>query len=253
LTGAKPILELADVTKRFGVLAAVDGVSVTVDATDMTAIIGPNGAGKTTLYNLVSGHLEATSGTIRFGSEDVTDASVGQRVRAGLGRSFQISNVFEGLTVRRNLRIPVIARSDNPYTVLTHVSRAEDINAETDRLLDLVGVRDRADEPIENLPYGDKRRVDIGVALATDPDLVLLDEPTAGMTPEGSREITSLIRELDEGTDIAFIITEHDMDVIFSIASRILVLHNGKIIADGSAEEIRADTDVQSAYLGIDP
>lgn len=253
MTGTKPILELADVTKRFGVLAAVDGVSVTVDATDMTAIIGPNGAGKTTLYNLVSGYLKATSGTIRFGSEDVTDASVGQRVRAGLGRSFQISNVFEGLTVRRNLRIPVIARSNNPYTVLTHVSRAEDINAETDRLLDLVGVRDRADKPIENLPYGDKRRVDIGVALATDPDLVLLDEPTAGMTPEGSREITSLIRELDEGTDIAFIITEHDMDVIFSIASRILVLHNGKIIADGSAEEIRADTGVQSAYLGIDP
>jgi branched-chain amino acid transport system ATP-binding protein len=253
LTGTEPILELADVTKRFGVLAAVDSVSVTVDATDTTAIIGPNGAGKTTLYNLVSGYLEATSGTIRFGSEDVTDMSVGQRVRTGLGRSFQISNVFEGLTVRRNLRIPVIARSDNPYTVLSHVSRAEDINAETDRLLELVGVRDRADEQIENLPYGDKRRVDIGVALATDPDLVLLDEPTAGMTPEGSREMTSLIRELDEGTDVAFIITEHDMDVIFSIASRILVLHNGEIIADGSAEEIRANTDVQSAYLGIEP
>jgi len=245
-----PLLELEDLTKKFGELTAVDGVSMEVHEEELTAIIGPNGAGKTTLYNLVSGLLPVTDGKILFDGEEVTSESVLRRVDRGLGRSFQIVNVFQNLTVKKNIRIPVIARSDNPHSVSTTIDSASAIGEETERMLELLDLEHLAEEPIKNLSYGQKRRIELGIALATEPKLLLLDEPTAGMTPSDSDDMTRMINRLDDETDVLFIVTEHDMDVIFSIANRIVVLHNGEVIADGTVEEIRTDPAVRSAYLG---
>ncbi|MFB6130844.1 MAG: ABC transporter ATP-binding protein [Salinigranum sp.] len=245
---SEPLLELDGLTKRFGELTAVSDVTRSVDADDLTALIGPNGAGKTTMYNLMTGKLSPTSGRVRFRGEDVTDVSPAQRVHRGLARSFQVTNVFEGLSVRRNLRAPVIARSGERRSLFG--STTEAIEAETDRVLELVGLEDIADEPCTELSYGDKRRVEIGIVLATDPDLVLLDEPMAGMNPNEAEKMVELVEDLDERTEMSFFVTEHDVDIIFSIATRILVLDRGEIIADGTPEEIRTNERVQSAYLG---
>jgi branched-chain amino acid transport system ATP-binding protein len=244
----EPLLEIDGLTKRFGELTAVNDVTRSVHAEDLTALIGPNGAGKTTMYNLMMGVLSPTSGTIRFKGEDVTDLEPYQRVRRGLGRSYQVTNIFEGLSVRRNIRAPIIARSDQRWSLFG--SANEGVESETDRVLELVGLRDIEDTECTSLSYGDKRRVEIGVALATDPDLILLDEPTAGMNPSETQKMVELVEGLAEETDQSFFMTEHDIDIIFSIASRILVLDRGAVIADGSPEEIRQNNRVQNAYLG---
>lgn len=243
-----PLLEFDGLTKRFGELAAVNNVTCTVERGDLTALIGPNGAGKTTLYNLMTGVLSPTTGIIRFEGEDVTGIKPHKRVRRGLGRSYQITNIFEGLSVRRNIRAPAIARSSKRWSFLG--SMDESIESETDRVLELVGLRDIEDVECTELSYGDKRRVEIGVALATDPDLILLDEPTAGMNPTETQKMVDLVEHLDDETEMSFFITEHDIDIIFSIATRVLVLNRGEIIADGMPSEIRRNERVQSAYLG---
>ncbi|WP_336000720.1 ABC transporter ATP-binding protein [Halorientalis halophila] len=245
---SEPLLELDGLTKRFGELTAVDDVTRSVDADDLTALIGPNGAGKTTMYNLMTGTLSPTSGTVRFMGEDVTGLEPHERVQRGLGRSYQVTNVFEGLSVRRNIRAPIIARSNQRWNLLG--STTEEIESETDRVLDLVGLGDIENAECAALSYGDKRRVEIGVALATDPNLILLDEPTAGMNPTETEKMVELIEELNEETNRSFFMTEHDIDIIFSIATRILVLDRGAIIADGTPEDIRQNERVQSAYLG---
>jgi ABC-type branched-subunit amino acid transport system ATPase component len=246
-----PLLELDGVTKQFGAFSAVDDVSFTVDAGEgITALIGPNGAGKTTTYNLLTGKLSPTEGQIRFKGDGVTGLSPAERTARGMGRSFQITNIFEGLTVKRNLRIPIVARSDRRLDPFGSVDDDEELEGNVREILELVGIEEIADIPCENLSYGDKRRVEIGITLATDPDLVLLDEPTAGMNPEETARMVELIETLDERTETNFFLTEHDMNVVFSIASRILVLHQGQIIADASPREITESEQVQSAYLG---
>jgi len=245
------LFELDGVTKRFGSLVAVDDVSFSLqEGQGITALIGPNGAGKTTTYNLLTGKLKPSEGEIRFQGEDITGLSPAERTGRGMGRSFQITNIFEGLSVRRNVRVPVVARSEGRYNPVKDLDADEEIAAEVERVLDLVGIEGIADTPCENLPYGDKRRVEIGITLATNPDLVLLDEPTAGMNPEETEGMVELIRDLDRETDTAFFLTEHDMNVVFSIAERILVLNRGRIIADDSPQGIAANEEVQSAYLG---
>jgi branched-chain amino acid transport system ATP-binding protein len=246
-----PIIETDGLTKQFGGLAAVDDVSFSIDeAEGITALIGPNGAGKTTLYNLITGHIAPSEGRITFQGEDITGLSTRQRVKQGLGRSFQQTNIFTDLTVRQNLRGPVIARSDARYNPLDRIDGREELNAEVDELLDLVGLREDADVSCSELSYGDRRRVEIGIALATDPAFILLDEPTAGTAPSETQEVIRLIRDLREETEISFLIVEHDMNVVFSIASRILVLHQGQLLADGTPEEIQENEQVQTAYLG---
>lgn len=242
------LLELDGLTKRFGELTAVSDVTRTIAADDLTALIGPNGAGKTTMYNLMTGKLAPTSGRVVFKEDDVTDLEPADRVRRGLGRSFQVTNIFDGLSVRRNIQAPVIARSDQRRNALG--STTEEIEAETNRVLELVGLEDIADTEASALSYGDKRRVELGIVLATDPDLVLLDEPTAGMNPSETENMVELIEDLDERTEMSFFITEHDIDIIFSVATRILVLDRGEVIADGTPEDIRQNQRVQSAYLG---
>lgn len=246
-----PLLEVENVTKKFGAFAAVDGVSFSVRSGEgITALIGPNGAGKTTLYNLLTGKLAPTSGRIRFKGEDITSHSPAERTERGMGRSFQITNIFEGLTVRRNLRIPIVARSSRRYDPVSDLENDVEIDEKVEEVLDLVGIEDIADRRCENLSYGDKRRVEIGISLATDPDLVLLDEPTAGMNPEETERMVELIESLDRRTETSFFLTEHDMNVVFSIASRILVLHQGQVIADARPKQISESDEVQSAYLG---
>lgn len=247
------LLELEGITKQFGELVAVDDVSFTIDdGAGITALIGPNGAGKTTMYNVMTGMFNPTSGRILFHGEDLTGDTPAERTRKGLGRSFQITNVFEGLTVRQNLRIPVIARSGARRDPMSRIEANEPINREADRVLDLVGLRDIATQPCKNLSYGDKRRVEIGITLATDPSLVLLDEPTAGMNIRETEAMVELLQDLDAETDTSFFITEHDMNVVFTMASRIIVLHQGAVIADGSPEQIQRDQEVERAYLGSD-
>ncbi|MFC7157120.1 ABC transporter ATP-binding protein [Halomarina halobia] len=245
-----PLLELDGVTKKFGELVAVDDVTWGIDRDGLTALIGPNGAGKTTLYNLITGRLAPTSGHIRFDGRDVTNESPADRAHRGIGRSFQVTNIFEGLTVRENIRAPVIARSEHRWNPLGRASAAGGVAEETERVLDLVGLEDIAELVCTELSYGDKRRVEIGIVLATDPHLVLLDEPTAGMNPTETERMVDLVRRLDGETDMSFFVTEHDIDIIFSIADRILVLDRGRVIADGTPEEIRRDERVQRAYLG---
>jgi branched-chain amino acid transport system ATP-binding protein len=247
----EPLLEIDGITKRFGSFTAVDDISFSIDRdSDITALIGPNGAGKTTTYNVLTGKLRATEGSMRFLGEDITDASPAERTKRGMGRSFQITNIFEGLTVRQNLRIPIISASKAKRDFLGNVEKNTEVNERVDEVLELVGLEGIGDTQCDVLSYGDKRRVEIGITLATDPEFVLLDEPTAGMNPRETSKMVSLIERLDEETDTAFFLTEHDMSVVFSIASRILVLHQGRIIADGSPTEIRENEQVQTAYLG---
>jgi len=247
---SETLLKLEDVRKQFGELVAVDDVSFRIEDEGLTALIGPNGAGKTTLYNLITGLYQPTAGKIQFRGENITDVSSAERVRRGIGRSFQITNIFEGLTAFENVRIPVIARSKGRWNPTSRIDNEDEINEETERILQLLGLEDLADMVCEEMSYGDKRRVEIGVTLASDPTLMLLDEPTAGMNPSETDEMVDLLNQLNAETDISFFMTEHDMDVIFSIASRILVLNQGSLISDGTPEEIQQDKTVRAAYLG---
>lgn len=247
---SETLLELEDVRKQFGELIAVDDVSFRIEDEGLTALIGPNGAGKTTLYNLITGLYQPTAGEIQFRGENVTDVSSAERVRRGIGRSFQITNIFEGLTAFENVRIPVIARSKGRWNPASRIDNKDEIDEEAERILQLLGLEDLEDMVCEEMSYGDKRRVEIGVTLASDPTLVLLDEPTAGMNPSETDEMVDLLNQLNAETDISFFMTEHDMDVIFSIASRILVLNQGSLISDGTPEEIQQDKTVRAAYLG---
>jgi ABC-type branched-subunit amino acid transport system ATPase component len=246
-----PLLAVDGIVKQFGKFTAVDDISFKLDDQEsVTALIGPNGAGKTTTYNLLSGKLPLTAGRIEFKGEDISKLGVKDCAQRGLGRSFQITNLFKGVSVRENIRIPVAARSDERFRPFSRIEDNEAIAAETDRLLDLLGLREIEHRQCENLSYGQKRRVEIGITLGTDPDLVLLDEPTTGMNPEETVEIINLISDINSQRKTSFFLTEHDMTMVFSIASRILVMHRGKVIADGSPETIQADDQVQRAYLG---
>ncbi|MFP9059287.1 ABC transporter ATP-binding protein [Natrialbaceae archaeon A-chndr2] len=246
------ILELEGLVKRFGEFAAIDGVDMTVERGEFRSVIGPNGAGKTTLFNLISGALPVTSGTVRFDGDDITSLSPEARVRAGIGRSFQISNVFGGLSVRENVRLAAQANRQAEYGIVESLfkttDRYADINEATDRTLERVDLTNLADVEANALAYGDRRRLEIGVVLAADPALVLLDEPTAGMSVEETRETIDLIEEVL--VDQTLLLIEHDIELVMELSDHITVLNRGEVIADGSPERIAADQAVQDAYLG---
>jgi ABC-type branched-subunit amino acid transport system ATPase component len=244
-----PLLKIAEVTKRFGSLTAVDSLNFDLYEGGITALIGPNGAGKTVTYNLLTGKMAPSEGEIHFGGEDVTTMSAAGRTRVGLGRSFQIVNIFEELTVRQNLRVPIIARTGERFDPVRSVRKSA-LNEEVDEYLSLLDLETVADTRCSELPHGDQRRVDIGIALATEPRLLLLDEPTAGMTESDTRRMVDLIADLEAETVTSVLITEHDMNVVFSIAERVLVMDQGRIIVDGTPEVVKNSESVQSAYLG---
>jgi branched-chain amino acid transport system ATP-binding protein len=244
------LLQVENVSKRFGDLVAVDNVSMRVEEGELRAVIGPNGAGKTTFFNLISGFLTPSSGRVIFDGDDITRLLPARRVWRGIARTFQITEVFPELTTRENLRIAV--ESAAGYRLRAWLSRdAEDeVRARVVELLDMSGLSERADRLVGELSHGDQRATEIMMALALKPRLLLLDEPTAGMGEQETYDITRLIGQLHRNQNLTIVLIEHDMRVIFHLADRIMVLAEGAMLAEGTAQEIASNEAVQTAYLG---
>jgi branched-chain amino acid transport system ATP-binding protein len=244
------VLEVRNVSKRFGSLAAVRDVSLSVEKGELRAIIGPNGAGKTTFFNLISGFFPPSTGTIVFDGRDITAVSAHRRVAAGIARTFQITEIFPELTVFENLRIS--AEVTAGFRLRTWMSRAEtmQVRARVEQTLDVAGLSAKGDRLVGELSHGDQRVAELAMALALEPRLLLLDEPTVGMGERETDEITQLIRRLHEGRDMTIVLIEHDMRVVFGLADRITVLDRGSLLAEGTPHEIASNEAVQAAYLG---
>ncbi len=245
---ADPLLRVEGLRKRFGAVQASHDVNLSVAAGEIHALIGPNGAGKTTALNQLTGEIEPDEGRIVFEGRDITGLPIHQRVGLGLARSYQITSIFERLTVRQNLALSIQARIGHSFRFWKDAGKDPEILAQMDSALARVGLTDRADLPAGNLSHGEKRQLDVGMALAGNPKLLLLDEPYAGMGPGGAVELTKLIRSLKG--ELTILLVEHDMNVVFSLADRITVLVYGETFATGPPEEIRANPEVRRAYLG---
>ena len=244
------LLEVENVSRHFGSLVAVRGVSMSVEDGELRAVIGPNGAGKTTFFNLISGFLAPTSGRILFDRQDITHLLPARRVWRGIARTFQVTEIFPELTVRDNLRIAVEVAAG--YRLRPWISRHADAEIST-RITDLSdkgGLADREDRPVGELSQGDQRATEIMMALALNPRLLLLDEPTAGMGDQETYNVTRLIRQLHQDHKLSIVLIEHDMRVVFHLADRIMVLAEGAMLAEGTPQEIAANEAVQAAYLG---
>jgi branched-chain amino acid transport system ATP-binding protein len=243
-----PALELADLHKSFGRTNIIRGVALSIAPGERHAIIGPNGAGKTTLFNLISGRLAPSAGEIRLGGRRIDGARPYAINRLGLSRSFQVTNVFPRLTVIQNLRCGMLWRLNCRYSFWSRLAGRRDVNARADELAERIGLSGRRDTQAGVLTYAELRALEIGVALGPDPDVLLLDEPTAGMSHGEAASTVELIRNATAGK--ALVMVEHDMSVVFGLADRISVLVYGKILATGAPEDIRANAAVQEAYLG---
>lgn len=243
-----PILVLDSLRKSFGPTAVIRGVDLDVREGERHALSGPNGAGKSTLFHLISGQLAPSAGSIRFEGRDIAGRSPQAINRLGLARSFQITNIFPRLSTFENVRLAVIRAYGLQYAFWRFIDRDRRIRAETDRLLELVRLSDKACAIAGEMAYSEQRSLEIAMTLASDPRLILLDEPMAGMSNEETAYTSQLIREVTAGRTL--IIVEHDMDVVFSLSDRISVLVYGQVIASGTAEQIRADAAVREAYLG---
>ena len=244
------ILDIRNVSKRFGSLVAVREVSLAVERGELRAIIGPNGAGKTTFFNLISGFFAPTTGAIVFDGRDVTALPAYRRVALGMARTFQITEIFPELTVRENLRIPVEVAGGFHLSPRLGSHAEEEVSARVSELMEMGALGAKADRLVGELPHGDQRATEIMMALALNPRLLLLDEPTAGMGDQETYDITRLIRGLHKDQKLAIVLIEHDMRVIFHLADRIMVLVEGSVLAEGTPAEIAADERVQAAYLG---
>jgi len=244
----EPVLELENVGKHFGALKVMEGANLTIAAGERHALIGPNGAGKSTLFNMISGMFPPTAGEIRLRGQRISGLPPHEINRLGLSRSFQITNIFHRLSVFENLRIGVMARHGIRYGLFTPVSRMRTVNEEAERILQRVRLTQRRDHPAGDLTYSEQRALEIGMTLATGADVILLDEPTAGMSREESQRAVQLIREVTEGKTL--LVVEHDMNVVFSLCDRVSVLVYGRILATGTPDEIRNNAEVQEAYLG---
>jgi branched-chain amino acid transport system ATP-binding protein len=247
---AAPLLEVEHLSRSFGRFSALTDVSLSVERGVLSALIGPNGAWKTTFYNVVSGRFPPTRGRVRLDGEDVTGLEAHRLVGRGIARSFQITNVFPSLSVLENVLVPVILDRHRARRLLRPLGRERDLRARAEGVLDEVGLVAQAGRPVGTLSYGDKRLVEMAIVLARSPRLVLLDEPTAGMNPEETDRMIALVRRLAERLGTTFLVTEHDMRVVFGLARRVFVLHQGSLLAQGSPEQIRDDPRVREAYLG---
>jgi branched-chain amino acid transport system ATP-binding protein len=249
-TAVPLLLHLERLTKRFGTLAAVDEVSLSVSEGERHALIGPNGAGKTTLFHLVSGALSATSGRILFRGEDVTTAREHARARLGIARTFQQGSLFDRLECLDNVAIAVQRQVGAGHRALRARSRYPDVVERSAQLLASVGLSDKARDPAGELAHGERRRLELAVAMATEPQLVMLDEPAAGMSQEEREQFLEMILGFPDR--ITVLLVEHDMDVVFALATRVSVLDAGRLLADGTPEEIRGSAEVEQAYLGAE-
>ena len=242
------VLELTDVGRRYGELLAVDSVTLEVEAGSRHALIGPNGAGKSTLFGLISGTVRPTSGRVRFLGVDVSRRGPHRRTRLGMGRTFQHSSLFDDLAARENVAVAAQRTLGHARNAVLPTSRFRDVEARSEELLALVGLADLGDVDAGALSYGHRRQLEVALALATEPRLLLLDEPTAGMSREEAQQFMALIGGLPQ--ELTLMIVEHDMDVVFELATVISVLDAGRLIATGPPEEIRTSIVVQEAYLG---
>jgi branched-chain amino acid transport system ATP-binding protein len=244
---AAPLVRTERLTRAFGSLIAVDRFDVTIHRGELRSIIGPNGAGKTTFFRLISGEMAPTSGRIFFGEREITGLPQHAVARLGVAKSYQITNVFPHLTVHENVRVAVQGHA-RAFNFWSRADRLTEVSERATRLLETVGLGRKRDGLAAHLSHGEKRHLEIGIALASEPSLLLLDEPTAGMSPEETDETMRLIRELAAGRTV--ILIEHKMKVVMKISDRITVLHQGQVLAEGSPEEIRANDRVQQTYLG---
>ena len=244
------MLRAENLSRNFGGLMAVNNVSLSVEPGERRAIIGPNGAGKTTLFNLLSGELPPLQGRIFLDQQDITPLPVHERARLGIGRTFQRNNLFLNLTVFENVRLAIQGRAGVSHRAFAPIERFTTLQEETERLLERFGLQDQASLLARNLSYGEQRQLEVALALATQPRVLLLDEPTAGMSPAETAAMIGMIQEMPR--DITLLIIEHDMDVVFSLADRITVLHYGEVIADGTPEEVKGNPRVMEVYLGLD-
>jgi branched-chain amino acid transport system ATP-binding protein len=245
--GTGDALVLESVTRRFGALAAIDNVSMAVRAGERRAVIGANGAGKTTLFNCITGDFPPTSGRVRFFGDDVTDMPPYERIRAGLRRTYQSSLLFRDLSARDNLFLAVRGVSRGRYSFL-RPGRASTTRAAADELLERVRLTAVADQPVASLAHGQQRQLEIGMALAGAPRLILFDEPAAGLSPAERMDLVRLFEALP--THIGFVLIEHDLEIALRVVERVTVLHNGRLLKEGSPAEIEGDPQVQAIYMG---
>ena len=242
------MLEVHDLRKAFAGFVAVGGVSLTVADRQIAAVIGPNGAGKTTFFNLITGHLRPDGGRVLLDGRDITGAPPYRICRMGVGRSFQRTNIFAKLTVFENVQAALLAHHGRGRNFW---SRSEDFyRAETEELLTSIGLDSSADTIAGTLSYGNQKQLELGIALASNPALLLLDEPTAGMSATETHDTMRLLQHIAGERGLTLLFTEHDMEVVFAIAEKIAVLHQGRLLAEGTPDAMRADPEVRRVYLG---
>ncbi|MEN8233825.1 MAG: ABC transporter ATP-binding protein [Actinomycetota bacterium] len=246
----EPILELRNLTREFGALVAVDDVSMSIEAGTLHSVIGPNGAGKTTLFNLMSGTLKPTSGHVFHKGEDITNVPVHHMIHRGLGRSFQITNIFPFITVFENVRLAAQATGSDDFKFWKKAASLTDYKERAAEVLEEVGLASEALKPANALPHGDQRKLELAMIIAPDPEVLLLDEPTAGMASEQVPELVDLIARIQESGDKTVVLVEHNMNVVMKASDRITVMHQGAVLAEGTPDEISTNETVQEAYLG---
>ena len=242
------LLRVEKMTKSFAGFVAVHDVGLTVEKGQMACIIGPNGAGKSTLFNLITGHLQPTEGKIFFHDRDITGLPPYKICQLGMGRSFQRTNIFPRLSVFDNVQVAVLAHHKKTLNFFTPSKKL--VQGETYALLEQVGLVDEAQSIGGMLSYGFQKQLELGIALASEPELLLLDEPTAGMSPQETANAITFIEKIVRERGLTLLFTEHDMDVVFSIAEKITVLHQGQVLAEGTPAEVRSNPEVQRVYLG---
>lgn len=247
---AETIIETRGVAKHFGGLHAVDGVDLQVTEGAIHSIIGPNGAGKTTLFNLISGYLKPTAGQVFFRGREITNLPLHRMAHLGIGRSFQITNVFPNLTVLENVRLSAQALGRDNYKLWTSARRFSRYHEQAMAALIEVGLAEKAGQPAAVLPHGDKRKLELAIILASDPQVLLLDEPTAGMASEQVPGLVQMIARIRSHGNKTIILVEHNMSIVMNISDRITVMHQGRLLAEGVPAEIAANEAVQKAYLG---
>jgi branched-chain amino acid transport system ATP-binding protein len=242
------MLQVENLQKSFSDFKAVDGADLRVGQGDLVAVIGPNGAGKTTLFNLITGHLQPDKGRILFKGEDISHLPAHQVCRKGIARSFQIANIFPRLTVFRNVQVSVLSQKNLSRTMFRPAHRM--VVEETRQILERVGLNDQQLALAGSLSHGDKRILEIAIALGNEPELLILDEPTAGMSPDETAATMALVQRLAREQGLTILFCEHDMDVVFNVATSIMVMQQGRTILQATPEEVRQNITVQEAYLG---
>jgi branched-chain amino acid transport system ATP-binding protein len=242
------MLTVRNLKKTFDGFVATNGVSFSIQKGELVSIIGPNGAGKTTLFNLITGHLPPDEGTVNFKGVDTTRMAPYRICRLGMGRSFQRTNIFPRLTVFQNIQAALLAHKGKSLTFFKSVESF--FRGETEEILERVGLQEFMGTISGSLSYGFQKQLELGIALASEPELLLLDEPTAGMSAQETRQTIDLIGRITRERGLTLLFTEHDMEVVFSISQRILVLHQGRLIAEGPPEQVRRNPEVQKVYLG---